>query len=143
MSDRSVISRFVAAQDAVYEDVLQELRTGQKTSHWIWYVFPQLTGLGHSLMSQRFALSGAEKARAYLAHPQLGWRLRECTRLIIEIKDRNIFDILGSPDDMKFHSCMTLFNAVVSIEPLWREALDLFFAGEPDTRTLSMLHVHQ
>lgn len=133
------LHRFVIAQKLVYADVLRELRTGKKTTHWMWFVFPQLAGLGRSLTAQRYALSGVEEASAYLVHPLLSSRLQECARLVLTIKGRRIEEILESPNDRKFQSCMTLFGVVAPGNPLWREALNYYYAGERDARTLALL----
>ncbi|MBO1077885.1 DUF1810 domain-containing protein [Roseomonas haemaphysalidis] len=124
--------RFVAAQAPVIEDVRRELRAGQKRSHWMWFVFPQIAGLGHSDMARRYALHSLSEARAYLAHPVLGPRLVECTGLVNAVRGRTIRDVLGSPDDMKFRSCMSLFAALKSGEPVFDEALRQWFAGQGD-----------
>src|SRR5262245_56572352 len=112
MSDPYNLQRFVEAQDAVYNQVCSELRNGRKTSHWMWFVFPQIEGLGHSPMARKFAISALQEARAYLDHPILGLRLRECTRLLNSINGVAIEEILGYPDDLKFRSSMTLFAHV-------------------------------
>ena len=104
MIDRFDLARFVSAQSGVYDQVLAELRTGRKRSHWMWFVFPQLAGLGHSAMAQRYAIGSIEEARAYLADPTLGARLRECSRLVLEAPGGDAHAIFGSPDDLKFHS---------------------------------------
>lgn len=131
--------RFVAAQDPVYPDVVAELRAGQKRSHWMWFVFPQIAGLGFSAMAQRYAIGSLAEAAAYLAHPVLGKRLRECTALVLSVADRSAHAIFGSPDDMKFHSSMTLFARVAPDESLFREALQKYFGGAPDAATLARL----
>jgi uncharacterized protein (DUF1810 family) len=107
MDDRFQLERFLDAQQPVYETVLGELRAGRKRSHWMWFIFPQIAGLGHSAMAARFALSSLGEAVAYLAHPVLGRRLRECTTLVAGVEGRSIAEIFGSPDDMKFRSSMT------------------------------------
>src|SRR5689334_5704141 len=112
MSDPYELQRFVDAQNPIYERVLSELRGGRKKSHWMWFVFPQIEGLGRSELSVRFAISGRQEGQAYLDHAILGPRLRECTALVLKARARPIEQILGSPDDMKFQSCMTLFDAV-------------------------------
>ncbi len=140
MSDVYDLQRFVDAQDRVYSRVVSELRAGRKTSHWMWFVFPQIAGLGFSPMAQKYAISSLDEARAYLAHPVLGARLRECTQLLLDVKDRDISDILGYPDDLKFRSSMTLFASVDDAPPLFHAALQQYFAGEPDARTLEILH---
>jgi uncharacterized protein (DUF1810 family) len=138
MTDSFDLQRFVDAQAAVYSRVIVELRRGRKQSHWMWFVFPQIARLGHSAMAQRFAISSRKEALDYLAHPLLGSRLRECTALINAVEGRSLLDILGSPDDLKFCSSMTLFNAVGS-EPEFSAALAKFFDGKADQRTLELL----
>jgi uncharacterized protein (DUF1810 family) len=138
MTDTFDLQRFVDAQGPVYSRVMTELREGRKRSHWIWFVFPQLSGLGYSAMAQRFAITSGEEAAAYLAHPILGPRLRECTTLIIAIKGRTIREILGSPDDLKFCSSMTLFGAV-SGDPEFEQAIAKYYGGAQDQKTLDLL----
>ncbi|OKO69246.1 DUF1810 domain-containing protein [Bradyrhizobium sp. AS23.2] len=132
------LERFVRAQDPVYHDVQGELARGRKQSHWMWFVFPQVAGLGFSAMSQRYAIASREEAKAYLAHPVLGPRLIECTRLVLAVEGRTINAILGAPDDAKFRSSMTLFGAV-SDEPVFDQAIARYFAGERDGATLEIL----
>ena len=132
------LERFVQAQNPVYPNVREELARGRKQSHWMWFVFPQIAGLGFSAMSQRYAIASRAEAMAYLAHPVLGPRLIECTRLVLAIEGRTINAILGTPDDAKFHSAMTLFGAV-SDDPIFGEALARYFAGERDGATLDIL----
>ncbi len=132
------LERFVQAQNPVYRAVLGELGRGRKQSHWMWFVFPQIAGLGFSAMSQRYAIASREEAEAYLAHPVLGPRLIECTRLVLAVEGRTINAILGAPDDAKFRSSMTLFGAV-SDEPVFNQALTRYFAGERDGATLDIL----
>ena len=138
MTDPFDLDRFVDAQAPVYASVLAELRRGRKQSHWMWFVFPQFAGLGLSPMSQRFALRSREEAVAYLGHGVLGPRLRECTALVNAVEGRTIHDILGSPDDLKFHSSMTLF-AAVSSEPEFAAAIAKYYGGTPDRKTLELL----
>ena len=133
------LQRFVDAQDPVYERVCGELRNGRKQSHWMWYIFPQIAGLGHSAMAQRYAISSLQEAEAYLGHPVLGPRLRECTRLMAEVEGRSALEILGPPDDMKFRSCLTLFNRAAPNDPVFRDALRKYFNGLEDARTLERL----
>jgi uncharacterized protein (DUF1810 family) len=133
------LQRFVDAQAPVYDRVLLELREGRKRSHWMWFVFPQIAGLGSSPMAQRYAIASRTEAAAYLAHPLLGPRLRECARLVTATEGRSIYDILDSPDDMKFHSSMTLFAEASPSDADFRAALDKYFGGEPDTATLAHL----
>ncbi|PPQ18128.1 DUF1810 domain-containing protein [Bradyrhizobium sp. AC87j1] len=138
MTDPFDLERFVTAQNPVFRDVQGELARGRKQTHWMWFVFPQIAGLGLSAMSQRYAIGSRAEARAYLAHPVLGTRLIECTRLVLAVQGRNINAILGAPDDSKFRSSMTLFGAV-SDEPVFGEALARYFAGERDAATLEIL----
>ena len=138
MTDPFDLERFVDAQSPVYPRVLAELRRGRKQSHWMWFIFPQLAGLGHSAMAQRFAIDSTEEARAYLAHGLLGPRLRECTALVNGVEGRTISEILGSPDDLKFCSSMTLF-AAVSGETEFSSAIAKYYGGTRDRRTLDLL----
>ena len=139
MPDPFNLNRFIKAQDPVYARVSSELRTGRKTSHWMWFVFPQVKGLGFSPMAMKFAITSLDEARAYLDHPVLGPRLVECTRLVCEVKGKTIHEIFGSPDDMKFRSCMTLFSRAADGPGVFGEALKRFFDGEPDTLTLERI----
>ena len=138
MTDPFDPQRFLDAQSSVYPLVLDELRRGRKQSHWMWFIFPQLAGLGHSAMAQRFAIASRAEAVAYLGHGVLGSRLRECTALVNGIEGRTILEILGSPDDLKFHSSMTLFG-VVSSDPQFAVAITKFYGGKRDQRTLDLL----
>jgi len=140
MTDPFDLKRFVRAQDPVYRDIQGELTRGRKQSHWMWFVFPQVAGLGFSAMSQRYAIASRAEASAYLAHPTLGPRLIECTHLVLAVEGRTINAILGAPDDAKFHTSMTLFDAV-SGEPVFAEALARYFSGERDQATLDILAV--
>ncbi len=133
------LERFVAEQDREYETVLEELRRGRKTSHWIWFIFPQIAGLGRSSMSQQFAIDSLEEARSYLAHPVLGARLRECTRLVLAIEGRTAEDIFGSIDAVKLRSSMTLFHRAAPDEPEFMLALDRYFGGLEDEATVARL----
>ena len=139
MDDRFHLQRFVDAQRLVYTAVLSELRAGRKRSHWMWFIFPQISGLGHSLTSQTFAVSSLAEAAAYLAHPTLGPRLRECAALVAGIEDRSIDQIFGHPDDLKFHSSMTLFARAAPEEPVFAACLQKYFGGRPDPQTLARL----
>jgi uncharacterized protein (DUF1810 family) len=132
------LKRFVEAQDPVFEAVLSELRRGDKEGHWMWFIFPQIKGLGISGMSQRFAISSRAEAEAYLAHSVLGPRLIQCTELVNTVEGRSAERIFGPVDAMKFRSSMTLFREVSSGAP-FDAALNKYFAGEPDTRTLQLL----
>ena len=139
MDDRFQLRRFVDAQAPVYDAVLGELRAGRKRSHWMWFIFPQIAGLGHSSMAQRFALSSLDEAAAYLAHPVLGARLRECAALVAAIDGRSINEIFGHPDDLKFRSSMTLFARAAPADPIFADCLRQYFGGEPDPETLARL----
>lgn len=139
MDDRFRLQRFVEAQQPVYAAVLSELRAGRKRSHWMWFIFPQVSGLGHSVTSQTFAVSSLAEAAAYLAHPTLGQRLRECAALVASIERRSIEEIFGHPDDLKFHSSMTLFARAAPGEPIFAACLQKYFGGQPDPRTLARL----
>ena len=138
MTDRFDLQRFVDAQSPVYPRVLTELRQGRKQSHWMWFIFPQIAGLGHSPMAQRFAIDSRAEALAYLGHGVLGSRLRECTALVNAVEGRTINEILGSPDDLKFRSSMTLFGAVSS-EALFAQAIAKFYGGVVDQQTMDLL----
>jgi uncharacterized protein (DUF1810 family) len=133
------LERFVAAQDPVWARVVAELAAGAKRSHWMWFVFPQIAGLGASAMSVRYALDSVEEAAAYLAHPVLGPRLREVTDLMLAHAGTPADTILGGIDAIKFRSSMTLFVAAAPGEPRFQAALDAFFAGKPDPRTLALI----
>jgi len=138
MNDPSDLERFVNAQAPVYALVCAELRAGQKRGHWMWFVFPQLRGLGSSAMANKFGISSREEAEAYLDHPVLGPRLRECTNLVNAVEGRSVEQIFGYPDDLKFRSSMTLFRIVAEDNRIFNYALDKFFEGEADPRTLDM-----
>jgi uncharacterized protein (DUF1810 family) len=138
MPDPFDLQRFVDAQDGVYRRVVAELSAGRKQSHWMWFIFPQIAGLGFSAMAQRYAMSSTEEAAAYLAHGILGPRLVECTGLVLGVKDKTICAILGSPDDLKFRSSMTLFSAV-SDDPVFDAAIAKYYAGAKDQATLDIL----
>ena len=139
MSDRYNLARFVEAQVRVYDNVVCELAAGRKRSHWMWFIFPQIAGLGSSGMAQKFAISCQAEATAYLQHPVLGGRLVACTELVVDIDERSALDIFGSPDDLKFRSSMTLFASVAGDQAAFDDALAKFFSGVPDHRTLDIL----
>ena len=141
MTDADLI-HFVNAQAQVYRHVVEELTDGHKRTHWMWFIFPQLSGLGHSTMAQRYAVRNIDQARRYLADPILGNRLRHDVRLMVRHKGKSALEILGSPDDFKFRSCLTLFCEAASNKSdrsLFAEALKQFYNGEPDPRTLELL----
>ncbi len=136
--DRFELRRFVKAQNIVYAQVLEELAAGRKASHWMWFVFPQLAGLGASAMSQRYAISGLDEAKAYLADPILGGRLRECALIVCRHAGRAAREIMGSPDDLKLQACATLFDRAGGGE-VFAELLRLFYNGKPHAETVRLL----
>lgn len=133
------LQRFVEAQDRVYESVCNELALGEKTSHWMWFIFPQLKGLGHSAIAKHYGIASADEALAFWQHPVLGLRLKQCTQLVLAQRNDSARDIFGSPDDLKFKSCMTLFAQIAPDEPLFKLALERFFGGKLDENTLTLL----
>jgi uncharacterized protein (DUF1810 family) len=139
MSDGFDLDRFVKAQAPLLPQVLRELRAGEKCSHWMWFIFPQVAGLGHSPMSRRYAIRSLDEAEAYMAHALLGPRLIECTDLVNAVEGRSAHAIFGSPDDMKFQSSMTLFAVAAPNEPTFRLALERYFGGAEDRRTTDLL----
>jgi uncharacterized protein (DUF1810 family) len=140
MADTFDLSRFETAQTNVLNLVMAELRAGAKRSHWMWFVFPQLAGLGHSVMAQRFAIKSKDEARAYLAHDVLGPRLIECTTIVNAVTGRSVHEIFGSPDDIKFRSSMTLFGRVAPPNhSVFRDALAIWFGAIEDPNTVTLL----
>ena len=137
-SDPFNLRRFVDAQQEDYARALGEIRQGRKQSHWMWYIFPQIDGLGSSPTSREFAIKGLEEARAYLGHQVLGPRLLECASALLEFEGRSATDILGFPDDLKLRSCATLFARVSPEGSVFHRVLDRFYQGEPDKRTLAL-----
>ena len=133
------LERFVQAQVPIYNRVLAELSAGMKTSHWMWFIFPQIRGLGHTAISVEYSISSREEARAYLLHPVLGPRLKECTGLVLRVEGRSIEEIFGSPDNMKFRSSMTLFAQFSPDDDIFERALKKYFGGAPDRLTLERL----
>jgi uncharacterized protein (DUF1810 family) len=133
------LQRFVDAQQPVYAQVCAELQAGRKRSHWMWFVFPQMRGLGRSGMAERFAIASLAEAHAYAAHPVLGARLRECCRLLLQLGTGDAGAIFGFPDDVKLRSCMTLFARAMPDDATFRKVLEKFFAGEEDAATLRLL----
>jgi uncharacterized protein (DUF1810 family) len=133
------LARFVEAQAGDYETALAEIRAGRKRSHWMWYIFPQIDGLGFSSMARRYAIRSLDEARAYLDHPVLGPRLVEITEAALAVEGRSAHEIFGSPDDMKLRSCATLFARAASEGSVFSRLLDRFFDGKPDVRTLELL----
>ena len=137
--DLENLQHFVTAQDSVYSQVCSELAAGAKQSHWMWFVFPQLQGLGRSAMAVKFGIESTEQARAYWLHEILGSRLKECVTLVLAVKGKTAFQIFGTPDDLKFRSCMTLFAHAVPEEPVFKQALVKYFNGVDDPRTKELL----
>jgi uncharacterized protein (DUF1810 family) len=134
------LERFTSAQEEVYDTVLAELRDGEKRTHWIWFIFPQLDGLGRSPASKYYAIKSLEEAREYLQHPLLGKRLLECAETLLEVEGRSVSQILGDPDDLKLRSCATLFAHVAgNSDSVFVRVLDQCFGGEPDRRTLEII----
>lgn len=133
------LERFVEAQDGVHERALDELRAGRKASHWMWFVFPQVAGLGSSPTAQQYAIGSLAQARAYLRHPVLGARLVECSQAVLSHPERTARLIMGSPDDVKLRSSMTLFALAAGAESVFQEVLDVFFFGTHDPRTVDLL----
>jgi uncharacterized protein (DUF1810 family) len=133
------LHRFVDAQDSVYVQACSELKRGHKTGHWMWFIFPQMAGLGTSEMARRFAISSLGEAEAYIQHPVLGKRLEECAALVFKVSGKTAHEIFGSPDDLKFRSCMTLFARVAAKNALFEENLQKYFNGEQDRRTSDLL----
>ena len=133
------LARFTTAQEAVYATALGEIRHGAKRSHWMWFVFPQIDGLGSSATTRHYAIKSLEEARAFLGHPVLGPRLRECCEAVLAVQGRSAAAILGSPDDVKLQSCMTLFEAVAGQGTLFGQVLDRYYQGRRDTKTQEIL----
>lgn len=143
MSEPYDLDRFVRAQARNYAKALAELQAGRKASHWMWYVFPQLKGLGASAMAQAYAIVSLAEARAYLDHELLGQRLRDCAAAVLAVEGRSALQIFGAPDDLKFRSSLTLFARAAPDEPLFAANLDKYFAGAPDLRTLALLEAEE
>jgi len=136
------LSRFISAQEGIYDRALAELRDGLKRSHWMWYIFPQVEGLGHSPTTRRYSIKSLEEARQYLAHPVLGQRLKESAEAVLAIQGRSAADIFGHPDDWKLQSSMTLFELVSGPESVFGRILDKYYQGKRDTRTLQIVGKH-
>ena len=133
------LQRFVDAQSRCFDRVCRELSEGHKQTHWMWFIFPQLKGLGHSAMALRYAISSRQEAEAYVSNPILGARLRHCTQLVMVVEGRSIEEIFEAPDDLKFRSSMTLFASTVGENKIFNDALQKYFAGEPDQLTIDRL----
>lgn len=131
------LRRFIQAQEPIYTSVLSELRSGRKRTHWMWFIFPQIAGLGHSPTAKQYAIQGREEAQHYLAHPILGKRLLECSATVLQSTGRSAGEIFGSPDDVKLRSSMTLFAALPAADAVFAAVLDKYFEGKPDPRTLA------
>ena len=133
------LNRFIIAQQGVYDHALAELRGGLKRSHWMWYIFPQIDGLGHSPTTRHYSIKSLEEARQYLAHPVLGTRLVECTEAVLAVQGQSAADIFGHPDDWKLQSSMTLFELVSGPHSVFGRVLDKYYQGKRDTRTLQIV----
>jgi uncharacterized protein (DUF1810 family) len=133
------LARFTSAQNAVYDLALAEIRDGDKRSHWMWFIFPQIDGLGFSPTAKHYSIKSAEETRQYLAHPVLGPRLLECAEAVLVVEGRSAFDIFGSPDDLKLKSCMTLFESVAGQDSVFSRVLDKYYQGKRDSRTQEIL----
>ena len=133
------LKRFISAQDGLYERALNEIKNGQKRTHWMWFIFPQFDGLAYSATFQHYAIKSREEARLYLNHPLLGARLVECTEVLLAVKGRTISDIFGYPDDLKLKSSMTLFAQVAEADSPFLRVLDKYFNGDRDFKTLQLL----
>lgn len=142
MNDPYRLQRFIEAQNSIYEEVCSELREGYKRSHWMWFIFPQIEGLGHSSTARQFAISSLDEAKAYLQNPILGPRLIECTGLVNAVSGRTIEQIFGYPDNLKFRSSMTLFAHAAPHHEVFQRALQKYFNGEPDPRTIERFSAH-
>ena len=133
------LNRFIQAQESTYEHAFEEVKSGRKVSHWMWFIFPQIQGLGHSEMAKRFAIRDIKEAELYLQDPVLGPRLVAISKLLPGIKGKTVYDIFGSPDDLKLRSSMTLFSCVRNSDPVFQEVIDLYFEGKKDDRTLGVI----
>jgi uncharacterized protein (DUF1810 family) len=133
------LARFISAQKGEYARALAEIRSGEKRSHWMWFIFPQIDGLGFSSTAKHYAIKNIEEARQYLAHPDLGARLRECAEAVLSVKGRSASEIFGYPDDLKLKSCMTLFELVSGQGSVFSQVLDRYYQGQRDTRTEEIL----
>jgi uncharacterized protein (DUF1810 family) len=140
MSDSTgSLDRFINAQNESYDEIIRELKNGEKVTHWMWYVFPQIAGLGQSAIAKFYAIQDASEAQAYLDHPILGKRLLECTKIVLAIKGKSALEIFGNVDAMKLRSSMTLFMSVAGSDFVFQEAIDKYFDEEPDEKTLDIL----
>lgn len=133
------LDRFIDAQENKYDDAFSEIKNGRKVSHWMWFIFPQISGLGNSEMSKKYAIKDLEEAEQFLKHPILGERLINISGLLTQFRDKSAYDIFGSPDDLKLRSCMTLFCAVKNSPPIFQQIIDQYFDGIEDEKTLRMI----
>ena len=133
------LDRFTSAQEQIYQEVLAEIKSGRKQSHWMWYIFPQIGGLGHSDIAKHYAIKNVEEAREYLRHPVLGKRLLECTEALLAIEGRTASEIFGTPDDLKLRSSMTLFAVISGTDSVFHRVLEKYYWGEKDDRSLQLL----
>jgi uncharacterized protein (DUF1810 family) len=133
------LSRFVQAQERIYDRVLAELKSGQKRSHWMWFIFPQIDGLGHSATTKHYSIKNVEEARQYLEHPVIGKRLLECSETVLAVEGRSVSEIFGYPDDLKLRSSMTLFASVAESGSVFERVLEKYFQGQGDPSTLQIL----
>jgi len=140
MDPDNTLNRFLSAQEDVYPHVLKELRNGKKTTHWMWFTFPQIDGLGHSSTAKYYSIKGIEEAKEYIAHPVLGKRLLECAGILLNTNGRSADEIFGSPDNMKLRSCMTLFNFIAPEQKVFADVLKKYFGGEKDERSIALLN---
>ena len=138
MTSHPALNRFLSAQQPIYPQVLKEIRNAKKTTHWMWFIFPQIQGLGHSSTAKYYSIKSIEEAKEYIAHPVLGTRLIECSMIIFHIDNKSAHDIFGYPDDMKLRSCMTLFNFVAPEQKVFTDVLQKYFAGEADEKTIAI-----
>lgn len=134
------LNRFIEAQELKYQDALSEIKQGRKVSHWMWFIFPQIRGLGHSEMSRKYAIKDLEEAEQFLKHPLLGERLINISKLLIQFSDKSAHDIFGSPDDLKLKSCMTLFSAVKNSPPIFNQILNQYFGSSKDMETRRLIN---
>lgn len=139
MTDKFNLNRFIDAQENIYESALNEIKRGNKSSHWMWYVFPQYKGLGYSSTSQKYAITCIEEASMYFNHPILGRRLIEITNAFLNIENKSAYEILGSPDNLKMNSCMTLFNSIQTESDIFSKVLEKFYSNSQCTKTISQL----
>lgn len=139
MKESDHLYRFIDAQQDSYAPALAEIKSGRKRTHWMWYVFPQLRGLGSTEISNHYGIKDLKEAKAYLDHPVLGLRLKQISMELLQLSNTNAQSIFGSPDDLKLRSCMTLFNQVDGADPIFQQVLDRFFNGEKDKKTLTLL----